>query len=185
MNDDIAEIIFSEEQIQKKVRELAGKISNDYRNKQLTIVSVLKGGIPFLSDLLKHIDIPLSIDFIAAASYKNTESSGIVRFIMDLREPAENKNLLIVEDIVDTGRTLDYICKNLKTRKPKSLKICALLDKSSRRIKNIKIDYFGFEIPDKFVVGYGMDYNELYRNLPYIGILKSKVFRQKKGVNCS
>lgn len=179
MHKDILKIVFSEDQIQKKVTELAKKISNDYKDKQLTVVSVLKGGIPFLSDLIKNIDIKLSIDFMAAASYKNTESSGIVRLIMDLRESPENKNLLIVEDIVDTGLTLNYLCENLKTRKPKSLKICTLLDKSSQRTMNIKIDYFGFKVPDKFVVGYGMDYNELYRNLPYIGILKPEVYRQQ------
>lgn len=179
MHKDILKIVFTEEQIQKKVKELAKKISNDYKDKQLTVVSVLKGGIPFLSDLIKNINLKLSIDFMAASSYKNTESSGIVRLIMDLRESPENKNLLIIEDIVDTGLTLNYLCENLRTRKPESLKICTLLDKSSQRIMKIKIDYFGFKVPNKFVVGYGMDYNELYRNLPYIGILKPEVYRQQ------
>jgi len=179
MQNDISEIIFTESQIQKRVKELAHEISDDYKGKQVTMVSVLKGATIFLADLMKNLSIPLSIDFMAVSSYKNTESSGIVRMIMDLRESPENKNLLIIEDIIDTGLTMHYLCENLKTRRPKSLKICSLLYKPARKIKEIKIDYLGFEVPDKFVVGYGMDYNEIYRNLPYIGILKPDVYRRK------
>jgi hypoxanthine phosphoribosyltransferase len=179
MQSDISEIIFTDEQIQKRVKELAAEISKDYKDKQLTLVSVLKGSTIFLADLMKNLTIPLSIDFMAVSSYKDTESSGIVRVIMDLRESPENKNLLIVEDIIDTGLTMNYLCENIRTRKPKSLKFCSLLYKPARKIKTVKIDYLGFEIPDKFVVGYGMDFNELYRNLPYIGILKPEVYRRK------
>lgn len=179
MQNDISEIIFTEEQIQKKVKELAAEISKDYKDKQLTLVSVLKGATIFLADLMKNLSIPLSIDFMAVSSYKNTESSGVVRLLLDLRESPENKNLLIVEDIIDTGLTMNYLCENLKTRNPKSLKICSLLYKPARNIKTVKINYLGFEVPDKFVVGYGMDFNEIYRNLPYIGILKPDVYRRK------
>ncbi|MEW6557782.1 MAG: hypoxanthine phosphoribosyltransferase [Elusimicrobiota bacterium] len=179
MHNDIAEIIFTEQQIQKRIKELAGQVSKNYKGKQLTLVSVLKGATIFLADLMKNLKIPLSIDFMAVSSYKETESTGVVRLIMDLRESPENKNLLIIEDIIDTGLTMHYLCENLKTRRPKSLKICSLLYKPARKIKDIKIDYLGFEVPDRFVVGYGMDYNELYRNLPYIGILKPEVYRRK------
>ncbi|MBI5573057.1 MAG: hypoxanthine phosphoribosyltransferase [Elusimicrobia bacterium] len=179
MHNDISEIIFTDERIQKRVKELAQDISNDYEGKQITLVSILKGATIFLADLMKNLSIPLSIDFMAVSSYKNTQSSGVVRMLLDLRETPENKNLLIVEDIIDTGLTVDYLCENLKTRNPKSLKICSLLYKPARRIKEIKIDYLGFEVPDKFVVGYGMDYNEIYRNLPYIGVLKPEVYRRK------
>lgn len=180
MQNDISEIIFTSEQIQKKVKELAAKISKDYEGKQLTLVSVLKGATIFLADLMKNLKIPLSIDFMAVSSYKETESTGVVRLIMDLRESPENKNLLIIEDIIDTGLTMHYLCENLKTRRPKSLSICSLLYKPARKIKDIKIDYLGFEVPDKFVVGYGMDFNELYRNLHYIGVLKPEIYRRKK-----
>ncbi|MFH0947478.1 MAG: hypoxanthine phosphoribosyltransferase [Elusimicrobiota bacterium] len=180
MQNDISEIIITSEQIQKRVKELSSEISKDYEGKQLMLVSVLKGATIFLADLMKNISIPLSIDFMTVSSYKNTQSSGVVRNLLDLRETPENKNILIVEDIIDTGITMDYLCENLKTRNPKSLKICSLLYKPARKIKTIKIDYLGFEVPDKFVVGYGIDYNEIYRNLPYICVLKPEVYKNSK-----
>lgn len=181
MNNDILEIIVTEEQIKKRVEELALRISNDYKDEELVLVSILKGAVVFLADIARCIKIPHTIDFMAVSSYKNTKSSGIVRLIMDLRDSPENKNILIVEDIIDTGLTMNYISENLKTRKPKSLKICSLLYKPAKKHinSNIKIDYLGFEIPDDFVVGYGMDYKEFYRNLPYIGVLKPEIYRRK------
>jgi len=181
LNNDILEIIVTEEQIKKRVEELALRISNDYKDEELVLVSILKGAVVFLADIARCIKIPHTIDFMAVSSYKNTKSSGIVRLIMDLRDSPENKNILIVEDIIDTGLTMNYISENLKTRKPKSLKICSLLYKPAKKHinSNIKIDYLGFEIPDDFVVGYGMDYKEFYRNLPYIGVLKPEIYRRK------
>jgi len=181
MHKDILEIILTEKQIKQRVAELADKISDDYRGEDLVLVSILKGAVVFLADLTRCIKIPHSVDFMAVSSYRNTKSSGIVRLIMDLRESPENKNILIVEDIIDTGLTMNYICENLKTRKPKSLKICSLLYKPAKKHvnSNIKIDYLGFEVPDKFVVGYGMDCDELYRNLPYVGVLNPDVYRRK------
>ena len=181
MNNDILEVVLTEEQIKKKVEELALRISDDYKGEELVLVSILKGAVVFLADLVRYIKVPHTIDFMAVSSYKNTKSSGIVRLIMDLRDSPENKNILIVEDIIDTGLTMNYICENLKTRKLKSLKICSLLFKPAKKHVNssIKIDYLGFEIPDKFVVGYGMDYNEFYRNLPYVGVLKPEIYRRK------
>jgi hypoxanthine phosphoribosyltransferase len=145
------------------------------------MVSILKGAVVFLADLMRHIDIPLTVDFMAVSSYRSTKSSGIVRLIMDLRESPETQNILIVEDIIDTGLTMKYLCENLKTRKLKSLKVCSFLYKPSRQQvgPDLKIDYLGFEIPDKFVVGYGMDYNEKYRNLPCVGVLKPEIYRRK------
>lgn len=183
MQNDISEVIFTEEQIQKRVKELAAEISRDYKGKQLTLVSALKGATVFLADLMKNISIPLSIDLIAVSSYKGTETSGVVRMILDLRESPENKNLLIVEDIIDTGLTINYLYENFKTRNPKSLKICSLLYKPARKIKIVKIDYLGFEVPDKYVVGYGMDFNELYRNLPFVGVLKPEIYQELKEKN--
>ncbi|MDI6641185.1 MAG: hypoxanthine phosphoribosyltransferase [Elusimicrobiota bacterium] len=167
-------VLLTGEQIQKRVRELAKQISADYKGNQPMLVSILKGSIVFLSDLIRNLDITCMIDFVAISSYfGETESSGVVRQLLDLRENPVNKDLLIVEDIVDTGTTLDYLRKNLLTRNPKSLKICVLLDKREKRQIDVPIDYTGFVIPDKFVVGYGLDYQEKYRNLPYVGVLKN------------
>ena len=179
MHNDIFEIVFTEEQIQKRVKELALEISRDYKNKHLLLVSVLKGATVFLTDLMANLSNPVSVDFIAVASYKGNQSNGSVRLTMDLEGSLKNKNILIVEDIVDTGITMDYLCENLKARNPRSLKICSLLYKPARKIKTIKINYLGFEVSDKFVVGYGMDYNALYRNLPYIGILRPEIYIEK------
>lgn len=173
MHNNIAKILISESQIQDRVRELGAHISTDYSGKDLLLVCVLKGGVLFLSDLLRAITIPVSIDFMATSSYgESTESSGVVRIIKDLDIPIEGRDVLIIEDIIDTGHTLDYLLRILDERTPASLRICALLNKVERREVEIQVDYIGFEIPNEFVVGYGLDYDEHYRNLPYVGVLK-------------
>ncbi|KAE9633468.1 hypoxanthine phosphoribosyltransferase [Defluviitalea raffinosedens] len=177
MKDDVKEILFTEEEIAVKVKELGQQISEDYRGEDLTVVGILKGSNIFMGDLIRKIDIPLSIDFMVVSSYgQSTESSGVVKVLKDLEYSIEGKNILIVEDIIDTGLTLDYLKENLFRRKPKSLKICTLLDKPARRKVDLKVDYVGFEIPDAFIVGYGIDYAEKYRNLPYIAVLKEEVY---------
>ncbi|MFY9218261.1 MAG: hypoxanthine phosphoribosyltransferase [Tepidanaerobacteraceae bacterium] len=179
MRDHIEQVLITKEQIEEKIKELGEKISNDYRNcDNLLLVGVLKGAVVFMADLIRNIDIPLDIDFMAVSSYgSSTESSGVVRILKDLDDPIEGKDLLVVEDIIDSGLTLSYMCDILKSRKPKSLKICALLDKPSRRKIDLKVDYLGFEIPDYFVVGYGLDYAEKYRNLPDICVLKPEIYQ--------
>ncbi len=177
LDDDVAEILITEEQIKTRTRELGQQISQDYGGLDLLLVCVLKGAITFLADLMRHITIPHAIDFMAISSYgASTESSGIVRILKDLDTSIEGRNVLIVEDIIDTGRTLHYITENLKTRRPKSLRICTLLNKPSRRQIDIALDYVGFEIPNKFVIGYGLDFAEIYRSLPYIGVLKEEKY---------
>lgn len=178
LEKDIARILVSREQLGKRIQELGDAISLDYVGKKLLLVCVLKGGFIFLGDLSRAIHIPHAIEFMAISSYGGTriESSGVVRILMDLDVSIENQNVLIVEDIVDTGRTLSYITENLNTRDPTSLKICALLNKPSRRQVDVKLDYVGFDIPNEFVVGYGLDYNEIYRNLPFIGVLKRELY---------
>lgn len=178
MYEDVSEVLLTEEQIQQRVRELAEQISADYQGKDLLLVCVLKGGVLFLTDLMRQLDIPHAIDFMAISSYgAGTESSGVVRILMDLNTSIEGKNVLIVEDIVDTGHTLDYILRNLSTRRPASLKVCALLNKPSRRQVDVPIHYVGFDIPNKFVIGYGLDFGEKYRNLPFVGVLKPEFYR--------
>lgn len=178
MYEDVSEVLLTEEQIQQRVRELAEQISADYQGKDLLLVCVLKGGILFLTDLMRQLDIPHAIDFMAISSYgAGTESSGVVRILMDLNTSIEGKNVLIVEDIVDTGHTLDYILRNLSTRRPASLKVCSLLNKPSRRQVDVPIHYVGFDIPNKFVIGYGLDFGEKYRNLPFVGVLKPEFYR--------
>ena len=175
---EIKEVLFTKEVIQKRVRELGEAITNDYRGSSPVLIGILKGGLPFLADLMRAIDLPLSYDLMAVSSYgASTKSSGTVRILKDLDLSIENRDVIIVEDIVDTGLTLKYLLENLKSRQVNSLKICTLLDKPSRRKVAIQPDYNGFEIPDKFVVGYGLDYMENYRNLPYIGILKDEVYQ--------
>lgn len=177
MQNDVKEVLFSEKELAEKVKELGEKISKDYSGEDLTVVGILKGSNIFMGDLIRKIDIPLSIDFMVVSSYgQSTESSGVVRVLKDLEHSIEGKSILIVEDIIDTGLTLDYLKENLLRRKPKSLKICTLLDKPARRKVDLKIDYTGFEIPDEFIVGYGIDYAEKYRNLPYVAILKQEVY---------
>lgn len=163
------EIIISEKEIQKKVKELAKKVSSDYRGKDLVLVCVLKGAVVFLSDLLRNLKVPTQIDFIGTSSYGvDTKFSGVVKITKDLDSSVESKHILIVEDIVDTGLTLQYLINNLKSRNVASLRVCALLSKPSARKIEVKIDYLGFTIEDKFVVGYGLDWEEKYRNVPYL-----------------
>ena len=177
MMQDIKEVWISQEELQKKVAELGTAISRDYKGKNLLMVSVLKGSVVFMADLMRAIDIPVSIDFMAVSSYgSGTKSSGVVRIIKDLETPLENYDLLLVEDILDSGNTLYYLRDLLGNRNPKSVRIATLLDKPSRRVADIHADYVGFEVRDEFVVGYGLDYNEHYRNLPFIGVLKPHVY---------
>ena len=167
--------LFSEEDIQKKVRELAAQISSDFQGQELVTIGILKGAFMFFADLVRHIKVPLTIDFIIASSYIKESTTGEVKIHYDIREEIEGKNVLLVEDIVDTGITLNYLRERFLSRSPKSLKICALLDKKERRLVDVPIDYKGFEIPNEFVVGYGLDYNNQYRNLPYIAIFKKSI----------
>ena len=179
MDDDVAEILISAEQIQAKIRELGQRISRDYEGQDLLLVCVLKGAIAFLSDLMRQICVPHAIDFMAISSYgASTESSGVVRILKDLDSNIAGRNVLIVEDIIDTGRTLNYIVQMLRTRNPKSIRICSLLSKPSRREIDVLVDYVGFEIPNKFVIGYGLDFGEIYRCLPYIGVLKKEMYEK-------
>ncbi|NLL92182.1 MAG: hypoxanthine phosphoribosyltransferase [Ruminococcaceae bacterium] len=176
MRNDIEKVLISSEEISKRIEEIGKQISRDYEGKDLLMVSVLKGSFIFMSDLVRSVDIPLEVDFMMVSSYVGQVSSGAVKIVKDLDIPLENKDILIVEDILDSGRTLEYISSVLRVRNPNSIKICTLLDKPSRRIANIKADYIGFEVPDEFVVGYGLDFNEKYRNLKYIGLLKPEIY---------
>jgi hypoxanthine phosphoribosyltransferase len=174
----IAEILIPPERLQARVAELGAEISKDYEGKDLLLLAVLKGSVLFLSDLMRHVTVPHAIDFMATSSYgTGLESSGVVRILKDLDATIEGRNVLIVEDIIDTGRTLDYLMRILQARAPRSLRICALLDKASRREVPVLVDYTGFEIPDKFVFGYGLDYAELYRNLPFVAVLAPEFYR--------
>ena len=165
------EVVITKDEIQQKVKELGALISGDYKDDEVVLVCNLKGAFVFLADLCRYITSPISIDFIATTSYKGTESTGDVRIIKDLKMDVKEKNILVVEDIVDTGYTLDYTLKYLSLHRPKSIKVCTLLDKRCKREVNLDIDYIGFEVTDRFVVGYGLDYNERYRELDYIGEL--------------
>ncbi|SNS24881.1 hypoxanthine phosphoribosyltransferase [Anaerovirgula multivorans] len=177
MKNDIKEILFTKEKIQSKVKEIGQQIEKDYAGKEMVVIGVLKGANVFLGDLIREINVPLYIDFMAVSSYgHSTETSGVVRILKDLDLEIEDKHVLIVEDIIDTGLTLKYITENLRSRKVASLKICTLLDKPSRRKCSLDIDYIGFDIPDEFIVGYGIDYAEKYRNLPYIATLKNEIY---------
>jgi hypoxanthine phosphoribosyltransferase len=178
MLDDVAEVLITEEEVKARVAELGRRISADYQGKDLLLVCVLKGGMMFLADLMREITIPHEIDFMAISSYgRGTVSSGVVRILMDLETNIEGRNVLIVEDIIDTGHTLQYITNNLRTRHPASLRICTLLNKVERREVDIPLDYVGFDIPNKFVIGYGLDYAEIYRNLSFVGVLKPEVYQ--------
>jgi len=177
MHEDIQEILLTGEEIQAKVAELGKRITADYTGKNLLLLGTLKGAVPFIADLTRAISLPLEIDYMTISSYGNaTQSSGVVRILKDLEGPVQHKNLLIVEDIIDSGLTLHYLMDVIRQRKPLSLRVCTLLDKRRERIKPVKLDYTGFQIPDQFVVGYGLDYAQRYRNLPYVGILKSSVY---------
>ncbi|MDL2252933.1 hypoxanthine phosphoribosyltransferase [Ruminococcaceae bacterium OttesenSCG-928-I18] len=177
MLDDIKGVLLSEEEIAGRVAELGKQISADYRGKNLLLLSVLKGSIVFMADLMRALTIPAAIDFMAVSSYgTDTKSSGVVKIVKDIDIDLEGKDLLIVEDILDSGMTLSYLKELLEGRNPASIRIVTLLDKPSRRKANIKPDYCGFDVPDEFLIGYGLDYAENYRNIPYIGILKPEVY---------
>jgi len=177
VHEDVKEILFSADELNKRVRELGKQITTEYQGRELLVIGVLKGANVFLGDLIRYIELPLEIDFIAAASYGNsTESSGVVRLLKDLDYPIENRHVLLIEDLIDTGLTLNYLADNLKARQPASFKICTLLDKPERRKVAIEVDYKGFDIPDEFIVGYGIDYSQKYRNLPYVATLKPEVY---------
>lgn len=179
MEEDVEQILLSEQEIARRVAEMGAQISLDYAGKELMLVCILKGANIFLADLVRQITLPLSYDFVAVSSYgADTKSSGVVRILKDLDESVESKHVLVIEDIVDTGLTLrlSYLLENLRSRRAASVKICTLLDKPSRRRMDVPVDYFGFNIEDRFVVGYGLDYAGKYRNLPYIGVLKPEIY---------
>ena len=177
MDQDIKEILVTEEEIQKKVKELGAYLSDEYRDRFPLAIGVLKGALPFMADLLKRMDIHLEMDFMDVSSYGNsTVSSGEVKILKDLDTSVEGRDILIIEDIIDSGLTLSYLVDLFHYRKAKSIKIVTLLDKPAGRKSDLKADYIGFEVPDEFVVGYGLDYAERYRNLPYIGILKPEIY---------
>lgn len=179
MVNDLEEVLITEEAITKRVKELGAQISEDYRACDIIVVGILKGALVFMADLIRHLTIPVIMDFAVVSSYgAATETSGVVRILKDLDQPIEGKHVLIVEDIIDTGLTMHYLVNNLKARKPLSVKVCTLLDKPSRREVDVRPDYCGFSIPDRFVVGYGLDYAEHYRNLPQVGVLKAEVYRK-------
>lgn len=166
-------VLIAEEEVNKKIFELGEQISKDYAGKEIHLICVLKGGVFFTCELAKHITVPLSLDFMSVSSYgDDTVSSGRVKIIKDLDDPIDGKDVLIVEDIIDSGNTLSYLVDLLYTRKPNSIKLCTLLDKPDRRVTDVAVDYVGFQIPDKFVVGYGLDYIQKFRNLPYIGVIE-------------
>jgi len=171
MSGDVVEILFSEEQIRTRVEDLARQISKDYEDRLLVLVSILRGSVFFATDLARHVQLPLSMDFLSISSY-GEGSEGVVRITKDLEENIAGKDVLVIEDIVDTGFTLKYLLRTLGGRNPKSLEVCTLLDRRARRIIDFVLKYFGFELPDKFVVGYGLDFRQRYRNLPYIGVVK-------------
>ncbi|MCR5509823.1 hypoxanthine phosphoribosyltransferase [Lachnospiraceae bacterium XBB2008] len=167
------EIMLTEEEVDSRIREIGEQISKDYAGRMVHLVCVLKGGSFFMTELAKRITVPVSLDFMSVSSYGgSTKSSGVVRIVKDLDEPLEGKDVLVVEDIVDSGRTLSYLLELLRDRGPASVKLCTLLDKPERRVVDVHVDYTGFEIPDEFVVGYGLDYDQRYRNLPYIGVVR-------------
>ncbi len=177
LDDDISTILVDEATIQQRVSEIGAAISQAYAGKDLVLVSVLKGSIIFMADLVRSITVPHEIDFMATSSYgAATSSSGVVRILKDLNVSIQGRNVLVVEDIIDSGHTLTYLLRLLSERQPASLRIVTLLDKPERRAVHIDVDWVGFSIPNEFVVGYGLDYNELYRNLPYIGVLKPSVY---------
>jgi hypoxanthine phosphoribosyltransferase len=177
VHDDVSEVLLTEEEVQTRVRALGAQLSADYAGRSPVLVSVLKGSIVFLADLVRAMDVPLSVDLMEVSSYgSGTETTGQVRILKDLSGPIEGRDVVVVEDIIDTGLTLNYLLRYLTERSPASIRVCCLLDKPARRLAEIEIDYRGFSIPDRFVVGYGLDFNEQYRNLPYIGVLRPSVY---------
>jgi len=177
---DVQSVLLSEQQIAARVAELGAQISHDYEGKDPVLVGVLVGAAIFTSDLLRHLTIPCFLDFVAISSYgKESRSSGVVRIIKDLDESVESRHVVILEDIVDTGLTLNYLLESIRNRNVASVKVCSMLDKPSRRLTKVNVDYVGFEVPDEFVVGYGLDFAQRYRNLPYVGILRPEVYGGK------
>ncbi len=177
---DVESVLLTAEQIQQRVAEMGAQISRDYADKDPVLIGVLVGASIFTADLLRHITIPCSLDFVAISSYgKESRSSGVVRIIKDLDESVESRHVLIIEDIIDTGLTLNYLLESMRHRNVASVKTAALLDKPSRRLTNVAVDYTGFEVPDEFVIGYGLDFAHRYRNLPYVGILRAEVYGGK------
>ena len=165
-------VLIGEEEVDAKIAEIAAQISKDYEGKHVHLICILKGSIFFTCELAKRITVPVTLDFMSVSSYgSGTKSSGVVRIVKDLDEPVEGKNIIVIEDIIDSGNTLSYLLENLKQRHPASLRLCTLLDKPDRRVKQVDVDYTCFQIPDEFVVGYGLDYAQKYRNLPYVGIV--------------
>ena len=165
-------VLLPEEEVDARIQAMGEQISRDYEGKQVHLICVLKGGSFFLCELAKRITVPVSLDFMSVSSYGGgTESKGVVKIVKDLDEPIRDKDVLVVEDIVDSGRTLSYLLEMLRNRGPKSLRLCTLMDKPERRVVDVDVDYTGFQIPDRFVVGYGLDYDQRYRNLPYIGVV--------------
>jgi hypoxanthine phosphoribosyltransferase len=180
IEDAISETLFGVDQIQAKVDELAARISDQYQERQPLVVGILNGCFPFIADLVRACSIPLQVDFMSVSSYgDDTKSSGVVRIIKDLNQAIEGRDVLIVEDIIDTGLTLRYLIDNLRTRMPRSIEVCALLDKSEARTEDVAVKFAGFPCPNKFVVGYGLDYAGYFRNLPYIGVLKPEIYKGK------
>ncbi len=174
---DVQEVLLTEDRIQARVAQLGAQLDADYAGREPVLISVLKGSIVFLADLVRSMELPLSIDIMEVSSYgAATETSGQVRILKDLSNPIEGRHVIVVEDIIDTGLTLNYLLRYLREKGPASLRICCLLDKPARRLTEIPIDYVGFTIPDRFVVGYGLDYGERYRNLPYVGVLRPSVY---------
>lgn len=173
---DKIRVLLTEEEVNKKISEVAAQINKDYEGKEVHLICILKGGVFFTCELAKRLTIPVSLDFMSVSSYgSDTKSSGVVKIIKDLDEPLEGKNVIIVEDIIDSGRTLAYLIEVLKQRNPKNIELCTLLDKPERRVKKqVKVDYTCFTIPDEFVVGYGLDYDQKYRNLPFIGVVEQQ-----------
>jgi len=181
LEQDVLEMLYSEQDLKKKVKELGERISIDYEGKDLVLITVLKGAVVFLSDLMRAILIPCNIDFMVVSSYgSGTKTSGVVKIKKDIDINIEDKDVIVVEDILDSGMTLDYIMSILKSRNPKSIEVCTLLSKPDKLEVDIDIKYNGYHIPDKFVVGYGLDYAENYRNLPYIGVLRPEIYTQKR-----
>lgn len=177
MIQDVERVLLDEKALAKRIKELGQEISTDFAGEEVLLIGILKGASIFVADLVRQISIPAYLDYMVVSSYGNSAAtSGVVRILKDLEEDIEGKNIIIVEDIIDTGLTLAYLKQNLLSRNPKSLKICTLLDKPVRRKKEIDIDYKGFEVPDEFIIGYGIDYAEKYRNLPFVGLLKREVY---------
>lgn len=177
MHQDLEKVLFTEQEIREAAQRIAAAINADYAGQEVTFVGLLKGSVQFMADLIKYIDLKCTIDFMCVSSYGNgTKSTGRVNIIKDLSEPIDDKNVVIVEDIIDSGNTLNFINRYFSAKNARSVRICTLLDKPSRREVEIDVDYVGFEVPDEFVVGYGLDYQEYYRNLPYIGVLKPEIY---------